>query len=263
MSKAQPQVAATGKAITLTAKAFVQRMELLKSPEEAAKYLRYFKTREGDYGAGDVFMGVRMGQVFGLAKEFIAMPLKEIEQLLESNVHEVRAGALSIMDKQARMKTTTDVHRKELYDLYMRRHDRINNWDLVDVSCIHVVGRYLYDKPRAVLYKLTKSKNVWERRTAIVSTAYFLSKKDTADTFKIAELLINDSHDLIHKATGGWIRQAGKSNKTQLLGFLDKYAASMPRTTLRYAIEHLDAMQKKHYMDMKGKVAEKGKELKK
>jgi 3-methyladenine DNA glycosylase AlkD len=120
----------------------------------------------------------------------------------------------------------------------MRRHDRINNW-------------YLSDKPRKILYKLARSKNIWERRTAIVSTAYFLKHKETADTFAIAELLVKDKEDLIHKAAGGWIRQAGKGDKAALLQFLDKYAVTMPRTMLRYAIEHLDVKQKKHYMDMK------------
>jgi 3-methyladenine DNA glycosylase AlkD len=179
------------------------------------------------------------------------MPLSEIEKLLESPIHEVRAGAVSIMDWQARSKKISAERRKELFDLYIKRHDRINNWDLVDRSAPHVVGGYLFDKPRAILYKLARSKNMWERRTAIVSTFYFIRKGEVDDTFKIAEMLINDKEDLIHKAAGGWLREAGKKDPKRLLSFLDKYAATMPRTFLRYAIERLDKKQREHYLRMK------------
>lgn len=235
----------------VSAEQFVERLEAYRSPEELKKVQRYFKTGEGQYGEGDEFMGVRMGQVFALAKEFIEMPPDEIEKLLESPIHEVRAGALSIMDKQARSKKTPESRRKELFDLYLRRTDRIDNWDLVDVSCPYVVGGYLFDKPRDILYELARSENLWERRTAIVSTSYFIREGDVADTFKIAEILLNDDQDLIHKATGGWLREAGKKDRQKLLSFLDRYAATMPRTALRYAIEHLDKEQRAHYLNMK------------
>lgn len=238
--------------LSLTAKAFIEALQLLQSPEELKKIQGYFKLDVGEYGEGDQFMGVRMGEVFTLAKEYINMPLPEIEKLLESPIHEVRAGAVSIMDFQAREKKTTENRKKELFDLYITRHDRINNWDLVDRSAQFVVGSYLFDKPRDILYKMAKSKNIWERRTAIVSTAYFMRKGDVNDTFKIAELLLNDTHDLIHKAVGGWIREAGKSkHRDRLIEFLDKYAATMPRTMLRYAIEHLNPEEKKSYMSLK------------
>src|SRR5262245_65359072 len=142
-------------------------------------------------------MGVPMGRVFALARVFVDMAPGEIEKLLESPIHEVRAGALSIMNQQARSKKTSESRRKELFDLYIRRPDRINNWDLVDVCAPYVVGGYLFDKPRDILYKLARSKNVWERRTAIVSTYYFIRQGEVADTFKIAEMLLNDDHDLI------------------------------------------------------------------
>lgn len=158
----------------LTAKNFIEQLKAHQSDEELKKIQRYFKSGEGEYGEGDTFIGVRMGQVFTLAKEFVEMSPGEIEKLLESSIHEVRAGALSIMDKQARNKKTPETRRKELFELYLKRMDRINNWDLVDVSAPFVVGGYLFDKPRDILYKLAKSKNIWERRTAIVSTAYFL-----------------------------------------------------------------------------------------
>jgi DNA alkylation repair enzyme len=236
---------------SISAARFVARLKAQRSPEELKKIQRYFKSGEGEYGEGDKFMGVRMGQVFTLAKEFIEMPPNEIEKLLESQIHEARAGVVSIMDWQARNKKTPEDRRKELFDLYIRRHDRINNWDLVDRSAPYVVGGYLFDKPRDILYKLARSKNVWERRTAIVSTYYFVRQGDVADTFKIAETLLNDSHDLIHKATGGWLREAGKKDRQKLLSFLDKHAANMPRTALRYAVERLDKKQRSHYLGMK------------
>jgi len=235
----------------ISAAAFVKRLKSYRSPDELAKIQRYFKSGEGQYGKGDQFIGVRMGQVFALAKESLEMPPSELEKLLKSSIHEVRAGALSIMDKQARRKSTVASRRKELYTLYMRRIDRINNWDLVDLAAPYVVGGYLFDKPRGILYKMARSKNLWKRRTAIVSTAYFIRQGDVGDTFKIAEVLVNDGEDLIQKATGGWVREAGKQDAKRLSAFLDKHAATMPRTTLRYAMEHLDKKQRERYMNMK------------
>ena len=235
----------------MKAELFIKRLKAHRSPDELKKIQRYFKSGEGEYGEGDKFIGVRMGQVFALAKEFIEMPPDEIEKLLENPIHEVRVGAVSIMDWQARNKKTPAARRKELFDLYMRRHDRINNWDLIDRSAPYVVGGYLFNKPRNVLYQLARSKNIWERRTAIVSTYYFVRQGDVADTFNIAEILLHDDHDLIHKATGGWLREAGKKDRTRLLRFLDKHAATMPRTALRYAIERLDKKQRDYYLSLK------------
>ena len=198
-----------------------------------------------------MFIGVPMGKVFALAKTFVDAPLAEIETLLENSIHEVRVGAVSIMDFEARRKKTPERRRKELFDLYIRRHDRISNWDLVDRSAPYVVGGYLFDKPRDILYKLARSKNVWERRTAITATYFFIRAGEVADTFNIAELLLKDAHDLIHKATGGWLRAAGGADRPQLLRFLDKHATTMPRVMLRYAIEHLDEAQRAHYLGMK------------
>jgi DNA alkylation repair enzyme len=236
---------------SLSAEQFIKRLEALGSPEQAREHLRYFKTGPGEYGEGDQFVGVRMGQIFALAKEWIDMQPEQIEILLESPIHEARAGAVSIMDWQARRKRTPPERRKELFDLYLRRHDRINNWDLVDRSAPYVVGGYLFDKPRDVLYTLARSDNLWERRTAILSTGYFIRQGDLADTFSIAELLLADDQDLIHKATGWMLRAAGDADRRQLLGFLDCHAATMPRTALRYAIEHFDPEQRKHYLNLK------------
>jgi len=225
---------------------FAEELNAHCSPRVASQYSHAFKSSEAD-----VFWGVRMGQVFALAKAFMEMPPSEIEKLLESPVHEVRVGAVSIMDWQARSKKTPAKRRKVLFDLYIRRHDRINNWDLVDRSAPYVVGGYLLDKPRGILYKLARSRNIWKRRTAIVSTGYFIRQGEVDDTYRIAEVLLTDDQDLIHKATGWMLRSAGQNDRQLLLSFLDKHAASMPRTTLRYAIEHLDRKQRDHYLGMK------------
>ncbi len=198
-------------------------------------------------------LDVPMREIFALAKQFMDMPPVEVETLLESPSHAVRVGAVSIMDWQAREKKTPEERRKALFELYIKRHDRIDNWDLVDRSAPFVVGRYLFDKPRDILYKLACSESPWERRTAIVATDFFIRQGDVQDTFKIAELLVHDKHDLVQKAVGGWVRQAGKKHLQQLLSFLDRYAATMPRTILRYAIEHLDKAQREHYLSMKKK----------
>ncbi|MEJ0031585.1 MAG: DNA alkylation repair protein [Bacteroidota bacterium] len=234
----------------MTAQTIIKELNKHQSNVELEKIKRYFKTEEGDYGHGDKFVGIRMGTIFGIAKKYGDLPIKEIEKLLESPVHEYRVAGVSIMDKLSRVKKTSEERRKEMFDLIIRRTDRINNWDLVDLAALNVTGSYLFDKPRKVLYKLAKSKDLWERRIAIISTTYFIRQGDIDDTFKIAELLLKDKHDLIHKATGWMLRFAGDKDKKRLLEFLDKYAATMPRTLLRYSIEKLDARQKKYYMEI-------------
>jgi 3-methyladenine DNA glycosylase AlkD len=235
----------------LTAKNFIAQLKNHQSDAELKKIQRYFKSGEGDYGHGDKFMGVKMGTLFALAKEFGEMPIGEIEKLLESPIHEARAGAVSIMDKASRNKKISKERLKDFFDLYMRRHDRINNWDLCDLGCLYMTGSYLYDKPHDILYRLARSKNIWERRTAILSTCYFIRQGDLTDTFKIAEILVNDKEDLIHKATGWMLRFAGTKDQKKLITFLNKYAATMPRTLLRYSIEHFSGKEKEHYLKMK------------
>jgi len=227
----------------LSAEAFTKELLSYQSSIEKKKYERYFP---GD----DSFFGVRMGQVFALAKQYIAMEIPEIEKLLESDTHEVRVGAVSIMDFQARDKKTSDERKKELFDLYLTHHDRINTWDLVDRSAIYVIGGYLNDKPRDVLYSLAKSRKMYEKRTAIIATAYFMKHKDTHDTFKIAEILVADTDPLVQKAVGWMLRVAGDVDRPGFLHFLHAYAATMPRTMLRYAIEKLDKEQRVRYLAM-------------
>jgi 3-methyladenine DNA glycosylase AlkD len=231
----------------LSADHFVERLTAYRSPDQLRRYERAFMAAEG----GDEFIGVPMGQVFALAKEFIEMPPAQLERLLESPIHEARAGALSIMDKQARRRRTDERRRKELFELYLRRIDRIDNWDLVDLAAPHVVGGYLSGKSRDVLYELARSQNPWERRTAIVSTGYLIRQGDVADTFRIAEILAADDHHLVQKATGWMLREAGKRDRRRLLRFLDQHAATLPRTLLRYAIEQLDTEARAHYLGMR------------
>ncbi len=228
----------------MTAKQFIERLKAL-SNKQAAKFHAHLAADKTD-----AIIGVKMGQVFALAKEFMGMELDEVEKLLESPIHEARVGAVSIMDFQARSKKTSPERRKELFDLYIRRHDRINTWDLVDRSAIWVVGSYLIDKPRKILYKLAKSKMMAERRTAIVTTLFFIGKDDLDDAYKLAEIMLFDKEDLIHKANGWALRFAGDRDKKRLLKFLDQYAATMPRVTLRYALEKMDKKTKEHYMNL-------------
>jgi 3-methyladenine DNA glycosylase AlkD len=229
----------------MNANEFLKRLKMLRSPSVAKSHGNLASDEN------DAILGVRMGQVFALAKEHMDMPLDEVEKMLESPIHEMRVGAVSIMDFQARSKKTTAERRKELFDLYIKRHDRINTWDLVDRAAPWVVGSYLMDKPRKILYKLAKSKNMAERRTSIVSTLYFIGKGDVDDAFHVAERLLHDKEDLIHKANGWALRFAGDKDREGLVRFLDKHSATMPRVTLRYATEHFDRKQRDQYLNMK------------
>jgi len=193
---------------------------------------------------------VRMGDIFALAREFVDLSLDDIDRLLQSPEHHQRVGALSIMGKQFTRKATTEARRTELYELYLRRTDRINTWDLVDLSGHHVVGGYLFDKPRTVLYDLARTGEWWERRLAIFATLHFVRRGEVDDTFAIAEILINDHEDYVNKAVGGLLREAGKSDQAQLIDFLDRHAGTAPRVTLRYAIEHLDPPLRQHYLKL-------------
>lgn len=234
--------------ITLTADAFLAALRANQSDEELAKIGRYFKSGKGDYGEGDRFIGVRMGTVFALAKDHVLMPLDEIEKLLESDIHEARAGAVSIMAKQFGLKKTSQERRGELAALYLRRHDRINNWDLVDLGAPQIVGVWLRDKDRAVLYELARSDVLWERRTAMFATMAFARRGDLDDVFAIAEILVNDRQDLINKVVGGVLRETERTAPERLRAFLDRHADTMPRVALRYAIEHFPDAERAQWL---------------
>lgn len=196
---------------------------------------------------------VGMGQIFALAKDRMHMPLAEIETLLENPQHAAKVGAVSIMDFQARSKATSSERRQALFDLYLRRHDRIDTWDLVDRSAIWVVGEFLRDKPRDILYELARSDRPMERRTAILSTIAFIRRGDLDDAYRIAERLLDDDEELVHKAVGWMLREEGKRDEPRLMAFLDRHAASMPRGMLRYSIEKLDRAVAARYRAMKAR----------
>jgi 3-methyladenine DNA glycosylase AlkD len=228
-----------------TAKAFLERLMANATGAERKKYERYFPPAERR--PGDEFIGVRMGTVFELARAFIGMPPGEIEKLMESDVHEARAGAMSIMAKQYQAKATTPDRRQELYDLYLRRHDRIDAWDLVDLAAYYVIGPHLVDRDRKVLYRLARSKNPWERRTAILATFAFIRRGELGDTFALAELMLGEKEDLVQKAAGWALRTTGGP---RLRAFLDRHAASMPRPMLRNATEKLEPKLRQHYLKL-------------
>jgi 3-methyladenine DNA glycosylase AlkD len=194
---------------------------------------------------------VGMGQIFALAKAHMDMPLADIAELLASPNHSVRVGAVSIMDFQARSRKTSEDGRRALFELYLDQHDQIDTWDLVDRSAIWVVGEYLRDKPRDVLYELARSDRPMERRTAILSTFAFIRRGELDDAYRIAELFLADDEDLVHKAVGWMLREAGKKEEARLRAFLDKHAATMPRVMLRYSIEKLDPALRRTYLAMK------------
>ena len=226
----------------------LKQLRALGSPARARALLGYFKTGPGQYGAGDRFLGINVPQVRGLAREFATLPLDDIERLLDSSWHEARLLALVLMaSRYAKSDTRTQ---EQIYRRYLRRTDRINNWDLVDTSAPQVVGAHLWRRSRAPLRRLAKSKSLWERRIAMVATQYFITRRDFDDAVAIAEMLLSDREDLIHKATGWMLREIGKRDEATLLRFLDRHAAAMPRTALRYSIERLSPARKKQYMSV-------------
>jgi 3-methyladenine DNA glycosylase AlkD len=229
-------------------KQLIDALKEIANRDTVAEVSRFFWPDPAAQSSDNKILGVSIGKIFPIAKQFVDMSLKDVERLLDNPYYEVRVGAVSIMDFQARNKKITPAERKALYDLYLRRHDRINNWDLVDRAAPYVVGGYLADRPRTILYKLARSRNPWERRTAIVSTYYFIRSGDVDDTFRVAELLAKDKHELVQKAVGSWIREAGKRDQKQLVRFLEKHAASMPRTMLRYAVEKLPPAQRTRFL---------------
>ncbi|HKX73299.1 MAG TPA: DNA alkylation repair protein [Candidatus Saccharimonadales bacterium] len=213
----------------------------------------FFKTHKGGYGEGDLFIGVRVPPTRIVCKQFKDLSLPEVQKLFDSAIHEHRLAAGLILTYQ--YPKSTD--KKAIYDLYLKNvwGGRVNNWDIVDTTAPKVVGRYLLeaDAPRDILFKLARSQDVWQKRTGILSSFYFLMKGDDPTiTLELAEILVDDKHDMIQKAVGWMLREVGKRFDTKLLtDFLDQHAATMPRTALRYALEHLSPETKLHYMQRK------------
>ena len=225
----------------LTASAFLARLEAAATEEQRVAYRRYFPGDES-------FLGVRMGTVFAVAKEFLAMPLAVIEALLENPVHEARAGACSVMGKAATHKNVTPERHEALVGLYLRRHDCIDDWDLVDLAAHQVLGTWLVDRPRDVLYALARSTSWPERRSAVVATAALIGRGQVHDTLAISRLLVEDEHPLVQKGAGWMLRYAGDVDRAALLAFLDELAPAMQRAMLRGAVEKLDPDQRRHYL---------------
>ncbi|TFB52253.1 DNA alkylation repair protein [Cryobacterium tagatosivorans] len=221
-------------------------LDALADPERAILVARYFQTGPGQYGEGDVFIGLRLPDIRQVAAGFVALPLPEVEELLRSEVHEHRLAALLILvgrfRRAGRARTRDEAERTRLSEFYLAavRRGVVNNWDLVDVSAPTLLGEYLVDRPRDVLFELAGSDSLWQRRVAMLASSAFLAHGDTATTLALAEKLLGDKESLIHKAVGWMLREVGKVDPALLLAFLDANAGRMARTALSYATEHLE-----------------------
>ncbi|MCX6703044.1 MAG: DNA alkylation repair protein [Candidatus Wolfebacteria bacterium] len=218
------------------------------NPKRAEFSKRYFKCGPGEYGEGDVFMGLTIttGELRKIAKSYLSLSFPDLQELLNSKFHEERQFALMVLVYKYGKSGSPE--KKKIFDFYLKNTKHINNWDLVDLSAPNIVGEYLLDKPRGILYKLAKSKNLWEKRIAVLATFAFIKEGQFTDSFKIAEILLDDSHDLIHKAVGWMLREVGKKFLADEEKFLKKRYKKMPRTMLRYAIEKFPEKKRKAYL---------------
>jgi 3-methyladenine DNA glycosylase AlkD len=225
----------------------LRELQCLKNSKKAKDLTRFFKCGKGEYGEGDVFWGIMVPQQRQVAKKYFQEAgLKDIQKLLDSPVHEQRLTGLLMLVSQ--FEKADERTKKAIYNFYLKDAKRINNWDLVDLTAPRIVGGYLLDKDRKILYKLAKSKNLWERRIAILATFMFIRESDFRESLIIAEILLNDSHDLIHKAVGWMLREVGKRDLKEEEKFLKKYSQKMPRTMLRYAIEKFPEKKRREYL---------------
>ena len=221
-------------------------LDALASPTKAIALARFFKTSKGEYGEGDRFLGITVPEQRKLAKKFVSLSFDYLEELLQTDIHEYRLTALLILTYQ--FPKADLAQRAEIVTFYLHHTRWINNWDLVDVSCRQILGVYLLDQDRSILYQLARSPNLWEQRITIVSTLEFIKHEQFTDTLQIAIILLNHRHDLIHKAVGWMLREVGKQDRQVLVEFLDRHYQQMPRTMLRYAIEHFDEPVRKAYL---------------
>ena len=228
-----------------------EEIRSLADKERTVHSKKFFKTGKGEYGYGDIFLGVRTPQIRSIAKKNISISTTEMKTLIKSKYHEERLLGLIILANKY-SKDKDEKVRNQLYKIYVSSFKYVNNWDLVDVTCPHVIGKHLMDKERSILYSWAKSDDLWTKRIAIVSTHWFIRKNDLDDTFKIAEILLNDEHDLIHKAVGWMLREAGKRDLEKEEIFLKKHYKNMPRTMLRYSIEKFPEPKRQKYL--KGKI---------
>ena len=216
------------------------------NPEKAKIYLRFFKTGKGEYGEGDEFLGIKVPESRKIAKEFKNLILSEIQELLNSKVHEERLIALFILTEQYRK--GDEEKKNAIYNFYLKNTKRVNNWDLVDLSAEKIIGAYLMNKDKKVLYKLARSKSLWEKRIAIMSTFHFIKNGLFEITLEIAKILLKDEHDLIHKVVGWMLREIGNRDLTVEENYLKKHYKDMPRTMLRYAIEKFPENKRQAYL---------------
>jgi len=223
-----------------------KELSLHANAEKAEIFRRFFKTGPGEYGEGDQFLGIQVPLLRRFAKKYHKVALGEAERLLHSAIHEERLLALLILILQYR--TGDEPKQQAIYTLYLKNTAFINNWDLVDVSSEHIIGAHLSDRSRKVLYKLAKSKSLWERRISILATFHFIKRGNFIDTLKIARLLLTDQEDLIHKAVGWMLREVGKRDLEVEQTFLKEHYKRMPRTMLRYAIEKFPEELRKKYL---------------
>jgi 3-methyladenine DNA glycosylase AlkD len=221
-------------------------LEKLSDPEHAMKLQGFFKTGEGEYGEGDIFLGVRVPDQRRIAKKYKNIPLTDVVELLQSGIHEHRLTALFILTEQ--FNKGDEEARQRIVDLYLSNAAYVNNWDLVDSSAHKILGAWLVGRPREVLYEMAESDSLWERRISIISTFALINRGDLADALALARALIDDGHDLIHKASGWVLREVGKKDQSALETFLLEHYEKMPRTMLRYAIERLPEERKRFYM---------------
>ena len=225
----------------------IEEIRSLADKERAIHSKKFFKTGKGEYGYGDIFLGVRTPQIRSIAKKNISISTTEMKTLIKSKYHEERLlGLIILVNKYSKAKD--EKVRNQLYKIYVSSFKYVNNWDLVDVTCPHVIGKHLMDKERSILYSWARSEDLWTKRIAIVSTHWFIRKNDLDDTFKIAEILLNDEHDLIHKAVGWMLREAGKRDLEKEEIFLKKHYKNMPRTMLRYSIEKFPEPKRQKYL---------------
>jgi 3-methyladenine DNA glycosylase AlkD len=230
-----------------TAKGLSKRLQKMGDKEDARFLQGFFKTGVGQYGEGDIFLGIRVPAIRKLAKEYNDLPLKEVLPLLRSPYHEIRLFALILFVNT--FAQSDETIQKKIYDLYVANTRYINNWDLVDISAPNIVGAFLMERSRKPLYQLTKSKTLWERRIAVLATFYFIKNNQFDDSLKIAGILLQDKEDLIHKAVGWMLREVGKRDINCAETFLQKHCRTMPRTMLRYAIERFTPSKRRKYLD--------------
>jgi 3-methyladenine DNA glycosylase AlkD len=214
--------------------------------QKAAVMQQYFKTGEGEYGAGDLFLGISVPIQRAIARRYTELPLTELKKMFASRTHEFRFTCLEIL--VAKYEKADDSLKEKIFNFYLRNRQYVNNWDLVDTSVEYIVGDYLFGYDTSVLYDMARSKNIWDRRMAIMATFTFIKKHTFADALKIAALLIGDEHDLIHKAVGWMLREIGKRSLEVEEKFLAKHYKKMPRTMLHYAIERFPQQQRQKYL---------------